>query len=49
MLRSGMDIKSLQTLLGHKSLATTEKYLKALHLDKLEQRVETSTLSSFLA
>jgi integrase/recombinase XerD len=49
MLRSGMDIKSLQTLLGHKSLATTEKYLKALNLDKLEHQVETSTLRSFLA
>jgi integrase/recombinase XerD len=48
MLRSGVDIKSLQTLLGHKSLATTEKYLKSLRLHDLEQKVENSTLASML-
>ena len=30
MLQSGVDIKTLQTLLGHKNIATTEKYLKSL-------------------
>lgn len=48
MLRSGIDIKSLQTLLGHKSLATTEKYLRSLRLHDLEEKVENSTLAGLL-
>lgn len=32
MLQSGLDIRSLQLLLGHKNLSTTEKYLKSLRL-----------------
>jgi integrase/recombinase XerD len=48
MLRSGVDIKSLQTLLGHKSVATTEKYLKSLRLHDLEEKVENSTLAGLL-
>jgi integrase/recombinase XerD len=43
MLQSGVDIKSLQTLLGHKNIATTEKYLKSLRLDDLRHKVESST------
>lgn len=48
MLQSGIDIKTLQVLLGHKNLSTTEKYLKAVRLDELEQRVESSRLAAFL-
>lgn len=48
MLQSGIDIKTLQTLLGHKNIATTEKYLKALRLDDLRTKVESSTLASML-
>jgi integrase/recombinase XerD len=48
MLQSGIDIKTLQVLLGHKNISTTEKYLRAVRLDELEQRVETSRLAAFL-
>lgn len=48
MLQSGIDIKTLQTLLGHKNIATTEKYLKALRLDDLRTKVESSTLAAML-
>jgi integrase/recombinase XerD len=49
MLRSGVDIKTLQTLLGHKDIATTEKYLKALRLDDLRHKVEASMLAAMLS
>lgn len=48
MLRSDVDLKSLQTMLGHRSLATTEKYLKSLRLHDLESKVENSTLVDLL-
>jgi integrase len=48
MLRSGVDIKSVQMLLGHKSVATTEKYLKSLRLHDLEEKVENSMLAGLL-
>lgn len=48
MLQSEIDIKTLQELLGHKNLATTEKYLKAVRLDELERKVESSRLARFL-
>lgn len=48
MLQSGIDIKTLQTLLGHKNIATTEKYLKSLRLDDLRHKVEASTLAAML-
>lgn len=48
MLQSGVDIKTLQTLLGHKNIATTEKYLKSLRLDDLRHKVEASTLAAML-
>ena len=48
-LQSGMDIRTLQVLLGHKNLSTTEKYLKAVRLDQLEEKIESSRLAAFLA
>jgi len=48
ILQSGIDIKTLQTLLGHKNIATTEMYLKSLRLDDLRQKVESSTLAAML-
>lgn len=48
MLRSGLDIKTLQVLLGHKNLATTEKYLKALSIDEISDKIEMSTLAALL-
>jgi site-specific recombinase XerD len=48
MLQSGIDIKTLQVLLGHKNIATTEKYLKALRLDDLQGKVEASLLTAYL-
>lgn len=47
-MRSGVDIKTEQTLLGHKNMATTEKYLKSLRLDDLRQKVESSTTTAVL-
>jgi integrase/recombinase XerD len=48
MLRDGVDIKTLQVLLGHKDLATTDKYLKALTRDGLRAKVEASSLAAYL-
>jgi site-specific recombinase XerD len=47
MLQSGLDVRSLQILLGHKNLSTTEKYLKPLRLGCLRDKVEKSLLSAF--
>jgi len=48
MLRSRMDIRTLQVRLGHKSLATTEKYVKALGSEETAKMVETSTIAHLL-
>jgi integrase/recombinase XerD len=48
MLQSKLDIRSLQVLLGHKNIATTEKYLKSLRLGDLRDKIEQSTLAAFL-
>ena len=47
MLQSGLDVRSLQLLLGHKNLSTTEKYLKSLRLGDLRDKVEKSLLTAF--
>lgn len=48
MLQSGIDIRTLQILLGHKQLSVTEKYLRALRLDEIEAQVESSRLAAYL-
>jgi integrase len=48
MLRSTLDIRSLQIMLGHKNIATTEKYLKDLRLADLRDKVEQSSLAALL-
>jgi site-specific recombinase XerD len=46
MLQSNLDIRTLQILLGHKNIATTEKYLKSLRLGDLRDKVEQSSLAA---
>jgi integrase len=48
MIQSGVDIKTLQILLGHKNIATTEKYLKGLRIADLQQKIENSSLAAML-
>lgn len=48
ILQSGIDIKTLQVLLGHKKLETTERYLKALRLKDLKGKIEQSSLAKLL-
>jgi integrase/recombinase XerD len=43
-----MDIKDLQVVLGHKNLATTEIYLKALRVEALQPMIEHSSLVAYL-
>jgi integrase len=47
-LRSGLDVKSLQVLLGHKNLATTEKYLRSLPPVGLRSKIERSIFAAIL-
>ncbi len=47
-LRSNLDMKTLQVLLGHKNLATTEKYLKSLPPAGLRSKIEKSIMASVL-
>jgi site-specific recombinase XerD len=48
MLRFGLDIKSRQELLGHKNIATAEKYLRSLRLTSLRSKVEDSSIGAML-
>jgi len=49
LLHSGIDVRTLQLLLGHKNLSTTEKYLKALRVADLSKKIEASSLAKFVA
>lgn len=49
LLQSGVDIRSLQLLLGHKHLATTERYLKSLRIGDLSAKIEASKLAELVA
>jgi len=48
MLRSNVDIKSLQILLGHKNLATTERYLHSLGVLDLRGKIEKSNIADWI-
>lgn len=48
MLRSNIDIRTLQRLLGHKNLQTTERYLAAADDDQLLDQVESSALAQLI-
>lgn len=48
MVEDGLDIRSLQLMLGHKNIATTEKYLGTLRLGRLRDRIERSSLASLI-
>ena len=48
LLQSGLDIRSLQIMLGHKNITTTEKYLKSLRLDDLRDKIEKSSLAAYM-
>ena len=47
MLQSGLDVRSVQMLVGHKNISTTEKYLKPLRLGDLRDKVEHSLFVAF--
>jgi integrase len=49
LLQSGIDIRSLQLMMGHKHLSTTEKYLKAMRVADLGAKIEASSLARFVA
>lgn len=49
MLQSGLDIKSLQALLGHKNLTTTERYLKALSIAGLHEKINRSLIAKLVS
>jgi integrase/recombinase XerD len=47
-MRQSIDIRSLQVILGHKNISTTEKYLKSLRLNQLRDKIESSALAAYV-
>jgi integrase len=45
-LRDGVDLLSLQKLLGHKDLDSTRKYLRALEPDDLLMKINGTSLAT---
>jgi integrase/recombinase XerD len=48
MIESGVNLKRLQLLLGHKQLATTEKYLRSIGIGDMAEQIENSSLAKLL-
>ena len=46
LLRDGVDLVSLQKLLGHSDLESTRKYLKALAPDDMHAKIAASSLAT---
>jgi len=42
-----LGLKKLQFVLGHKDLATTQKYLHLVNEDEVRDKVERSALAAF--
>jgi hypothetical protein len=47
-VEDGVDIRSLQLLLGHKNISTTEKHLKGLRNGKLRISIEGWSLAAMI-
>jgi integrase len=45
-LRSGIDLKTVQVLLGHTSLASTQRYLRPMEQDALKHKLEAAWKSA---
>lgn len=45
-LRSGIDIRTVQNLVGRESLQATMRYLRPLEGDRLEAKIANSSLAA---
>ena len=48
LVEDGIDIRDIQLMLGHKNIATAEKYLGTLRMDDLRGRIDQSSLAAFI-